>query len=88
MGLALPGAVAAARMSQQSAVLAICGDGDAMTNVQEMETAIRLGLSLTVMVWVDGGFGLIERKQQSSAGETSDLQFQPIKRASLADTFG
>lgn len=63
MGLALPGAVAAARLQTTGRVLAVCGDGDIMMNVQEMETISRLGLRLTVMVWVDGGLGLIDAHQ-------------------------
>lgn len=66
MGLALPGAVAAARLQDKGRVLAICGDGDVMMNVQEMETITRLGLRLTVMVWVDGGLGLIDEHQGDS----------------------
>ncbi len=69
MGLALPGALAAARLSDDGRVLAICGDGDIMMNVQEMETITRLGLRLTVMVWVDGGLGLIDA-HQGDAGPT------------------
>ncbi|WP_299616267.1 acetolactate synthase large subunit [uncultured Tateyamaria sp.] len=63
MGLALPGALAAARLQDKGRVLAICGDGDVMMSVQEMETITRLGLRLTVMVWVDGGLGLIDEHQ-------------------------
>ncbi len=63
MGLALPGALAAARLQEEGRVLAICGDGDVMMNVQEMETITRLGARVTVMVWVDGGLGLIDAHQ-------------------------
>ncbi|WP_415922104.1 acetolactate synthase large subunit [Tateyamaria sp. SN6-1] len=63
MGLALPGALAAARFQDKGRVLAMCGDGDIMMNVQEMETITRLGARVTVMVWVDGGLGLIDAHQ-------------------------
>lgn len=69
MGLALPGALAAARLQSEGRVLAICGDGDVMMNVQEMETITRLGLRLTVMVWVDGGLGLIDAHQGEDGPE-------------------
>jgi acetolactate synthase-1/2/3 large subunit len=71
MGLALPGAIAAARLQNAGRVLAICGDGDVMMNIQEMETAARLGLRLTVMVWEDGGYGLIEQDQEDAHPEFS-----------------
>lgn len=69
MGLALPGAIAAARLARHGRVLAICGDGDILMNVQDMETAARLSLDLTVMVWEDGGYGLIDEKQAEDDGD-------------------
>lgn len=85
MGLALPGGLAAARLQDKGRVLVICGDGDVMMNVQEMETITRLGLRLTVMVWVDGGLGLIDAHQ----GDTGpDFPFaNPVWRK-LATAFG
>jgi acetolactate synthase-1/2/3 large subunit len=44
-------------------VLAICGDGGFMMNSQELETAVRLKLNLTVLVLNDGGYGMIRWKQ-------------------------
>ncbi|WP_425038143.1 acetolactate synthase large subunit [Primorskyibacter sp. S187A] len=85
MGLALPGAIAAAQISEQGRVLAVCGDGDVMMNVQEMETASRLGLRLTVMVWVDGGYGLIDDHQGDSH---ADFKFNAPLWAKLAQSFG
>ncbi len=93
MGLALPGAVAAARLNSEGRVLAICGDGDVMMNVQDMETAARLGLDLTVMVWEDGGYGLIDEKQADDADpETTapspTFSFNNSSWAQLATAFG
>ncbi|WP_299695036.1 thiamine pyrophosphate-binding protein [uncultured Tateyamaria sp.] len=85
MGLALPGAVAAARLQDTGRVLAICGDGDVMMNVQEMETITRLGLRLTVMVWVDGGLGLIDDHQGE---EGPDFPFANPMWGQLARAFG
>ncbi|MEM8822950.1 MAG: acetolactate synthase large subunit [Pseudomonadota bacterium] len=85
MGLALPGAVAAARLRPEGRVLALCGDGDVMMNVQDMETITRLSLRLSVMVWVDGGLGLIDAHQGE---EGPRFPFgNPIWRQ-LADAFG
>ncbi|TMM50606.1 acetolactate synthase large subunit [Sulfitobacter sabulilitoris] len=87
MGMALPGAIAAARLPDAGHVLAICGDGDVLMNVQDMETARRLGLKMTVMVWVDGGYGLIEAKQQDETGHHTDLKFCNVDWSSLAKAF-
>jgi acetolactate synthase-1/2/3 large subunit len=88
MGLALPGAIAAARLQSEGRVIAVCGDGDVMMNVQEMETAHRLGLDLTVIVWVDGGYGLIEDKQEKDTGTRPDLSFGAVGWSDLARSFG
>ena len=43
MGFALPGAIAAKMVFPERRVLAICGDGGFLMNVQEMETAQTFG---------------------------------------------
>lgn len=88
MGLALPGAIAAARLRQEGRVIAVCGDGDVMMNVQELESATRLDLAVTLVVWIDGGFGLIEDKQEAETGARPDLSFAPVDWAALARAFG
>ena len=65
MGFALPAAIAAAlALRGRRKVVAICGDGGFLMNVQELETARRLGLPFVVLVWSDGGYGLIEMHQR------------------------
>jgi acetolactate synthase I/II/III large subunit len=44
-------------------VLAVCGDGGFMINSQELETAVRLGLNLVVLVLQDNAYGMIRWKQ-------------------------
>ena len=44
-------------------VLAVCGDGGFMMNSQELETAIRLGLNLGVLILQDNAYGMIRWKQ-------------------------
>ncbi len=88
MGMPLPGAIAAHLVSSDRRVLAITGDGDFMMNVQEMETATRLGADITVMVWEDGGYGLISWKQEQEFGRHSDLAFGNPDWLGLAESFG
>ena len=88
MGLALPGAIAAADLAPDGHVLAICGDGDFLMNVQDMETATRLGHPLTVMIWEDGGYGLIEAKQDDDVGTHTALGFSNPDWGELASAFG
>lgn len=69
-------------------VVALLGDGDFLMNVQEMETAARLGSRLVVVVWDDNAYGLIEWKQQETYGTHVDLSFGKTDWAALAQAFG
>ncbi|MGI9308040.1 MAG: acetolactate synthase large subunit [Gammaproteobacteria bacterium] len=88
MGFALPGSIAASLIYPERRVLAIAGDGGFMMNVQEMETATRLGCSPVVMVWEDGGYGLIEWKQDDEFHHHTDLAFGNPDWLQLASAFG
>jgi acetolactate synthase-1/2/3 large subunit len=88
MGFALPGAIGAKLVHPDRRVLAICGDGGFLMNVQEMETALRVGANIVVMVWEDKAYGLIEWKQKNSFGTHSDLSFANPDFNQLAAAFG
>ncbi len=88
MGFALPGAIAANIVQPDRRILAICGDAGFLMNVQEMETAKRLNSNITVMVWEDGGYGLISWKQQTEFGKHTDLSFGNPDWLTLATSFG
>lgn len=88
MGFALPGAIGAKLVYPDRKVLAICGDGGFLMNVQEMETARRIGTNIVVMVWEDHGFGLIEWKQDSQFGSHTDLSYDNPDFLKLAESFG
>jgi acetolactate synthase-1/2/3 large subunit len=68
--------------------VAVCGDGGFLMNVQEMETAKRLGVDLTALVWEDGGYGLISWKQDNEFGSHTDLSFGNPDWLTLAQAFG
>ncbi|MCL4386089.1 MAG: acetolactate synthase large subunit [Cyanobacteria bacterium] len=53
MGIALPGAIAAKLVYPEKNVCAVCGDGGFLMNVQELETAVRLGLNFLVVIFED-----------------------------------
>jgi acetolactate synthase-1/2/3 large subunit len=88
MGSSLPGAIAAKLVHPDRRVLAICGDGGFLMNVQEMETAVRLGTNIVVMVWVDNGYNLIEWKQKNEFGKNTDCSFGNPNFVELAHSFG
>src|SRR5690606_40413648 len=63
MGAGLPSAIAAALARPGRRVVAVCGDGGFMMNSQELETAVRLGIDLVVLVLRDDAYGTIKWKQ-------------------------
>ena len=88
MGFALPGAIAASLINPERRVLAVAGDGGFLMNVQEMETAKRLGCNFVTMVWEDGGYGLIAWKQDTEFKRHTDLSFGNPDWIRLALAFG
>jgi acetolactate synthase-1/2/3 large subunit len=88
MGFALPGSIAAGMIYPERRILAICGDGGFLMNVQEMETAKRLGVNIVVMVWEDGTHGLIALKQDLEFGRHTDVSFGNPEWMALAKAFG
>ena len=63
MGAGLPSAIMAALLHPTCRVLAVCGDGGFMMNSQELETAVRLGVNLVVLILRDNAYGMIRWKQ-------------------------
>jgi acetolactate synthase I/II/III large subunit len=53
----------AAMLYPDRRVLAVCGDGGFMMNSQEMETAVRLGLNVVILILEDSAYGMIRWKQ-------------------------
>ncbi len=96
MGMPLPGAIAAWLVIRDGLddgptdrkVFGIAGDGDFLMNVQEMETARRLNADINIMVWEDGGYGLIAWKQDNEFGKHTDLSFGNPDWMHLAEAFG
>jgi len=88
MGQALPGLIGARLACPEQRCVAVCGDGDFLMNVQEMETIARLGLDVTAVVWEDRAWGLIAWKQEAESGRHTDLSFTNPDWVGLAEAFG
>jgi acetolactate synthase-1/2/3 large subunit len=88
MGIALPGAIAAKLVRPERKVVAFSGDGGFLMNVQELETAKRLGTAIVCVVLVDGRYGVIEANQQRRFGRTGGIEFGNPDMAQLARAFG
>ena len=88
MGFALPAAIAAQLAKQDRKVVAMCGDGGFLMNVQDLETAVRLKLPIIVIVWCDSDYGLISLKQKEEFGKSAFTKFNNPDFAKLAESFG
>jgi len=88
MGISLPGAIAAKLVHPDRKVVALCGDGGFLMNSQELETAKRVGANVTVIVWRDDGYGLIDWKQRNEFGRPFGVEFGNPDFVAYAESFG
>jgi len=88
MGAGLPSAMGAKMVEPNVPVLAVCGDGGFMMNSQEMETAVRLGLDLTVLVLRDNAYGMIKWKQAGMGFPNWGLDYGNPDFVKYAESYG
>jgi acetolactate synthase I/II/III large subunit len=88
MSFALPGALGVKLARPESKVLAVVGDGAFLMNSQEIETAVREQIPLVVLIWEDGGYGLIEWKMDLELGEHHYVRFGNPDIVAYAESFG
>jgi acetolactate synthase-1/2/3 large subunit len=88
MGAGLPSAMMAAMLYPERRVLAVCGDGGFMMNSQEMETAVRLGLNLVVLILEDSAYGMIRWKQAVDKFPDWGLTFGNPDFVRYAESYG
>ncbi|MBV9490069.1 MAG: acetolactate synthase large subunit [Verrucomicrobia bacterium] len=88
MGAGLPSAMMASIQYPQRRVLAVCGDGGFMMNSQELETAVRLGLNLVVLILEDQAYGMIRWKQAVDQFPDWGLTFGNPDFVKYAEAYG
>ncbi len=88
MGFAVPGAIGAKLARPDAQVLAMTGDGAFLMNSQELETAVREGIPMTVLVLVDDEYGLITWKMELEMGRHSHTRFANPDLVAYAESFG
>ncbi len=88
MGAGLPSAMASAMVYPDRKVMAICGDGGFMMNSQEMETAVRLKLNITVLILRDDSYGMIRWKQANMGFEDFGLTYGNPDFVKYAEAYG
>ena len=88
MGAGLPSAIAAALVYPDRPVATVTGDGGFMMNSQEMETAVRLGVNLVVVVLRDDAYGMIRWKQEEMGFPDYGLSYENPDFVRYAEAYG
>jgi acetolactate synthase I/II/III large subunit len=88
MGIALPGAIGAKLACPEDPVICITGDGGALMNISELETAKRLGLSFIIIVLDNWALKLEEQMMQEKFGHSFGTDFGNPDYVQLAESFG
>jgi acetolactate synthase-1/2/3 large subunit len=88
MGAGLPAGIAAKMLYPDRPVVVVAGDGGIMMNISELETAVRLGLDLVVLILNDSGYGMIQWKQTEMKLPAFGLNFANPDFVTLAQSFG
>lgn len=87
MGIAVPGGVAA-DLAVDANVVVATGDGGFLMNAAEIETATRLGLGFTIVVFNDNDYGLISEKQVDHTGTQFGTGLTNPDFQQFAESFG
>ncbi len=86
MGAGLATGMEAARLGHPS--LVVTGDGGFLMNVGDLETAVRLGLDLTIVVLRDDRYGFIAWHQDEQDRARADVDVGNPDLVALAEAFG
>jgi acetolactate synthase-1/2/3 large subunit len=87
MGIGVPGGVAA-DLEVEANVVVATGDGGFLMNAAELETATRLDLGFTVVVFNDDDYGLIAENQRAHTGEQFGTELTNPDLVGFAESFG
>jgi len=88
MGIGLPGAIAAKLAYPDRVALTVTGDAGFLMNSQEIETALRIGVAIVVLVWNDSKYGLIKWHQDRRFGRDTQIEFNNPDLVKYAQSFG
>ncbi len=88
MGAGLPSAMAAKQLHPEQKVVSVNGDGGFLMNSQELETAVRMGLDLVVIILTDNAYGMIKWKQEGVGFDNFGLDFNNPDLVQYANSFG
>jgi acetolactate synthase I/II/III large subunit len=88
MGYGVPAAVAAKIAAPERTVVACCGDGGFLMTGHEIETAVRYGAAIIVVVFRNGMHGTIAMHQKRDVGRTAGVEIGEVDLAGYARSLG
>jgi acetolactate synthase-1/2/3 large subunit len=88
MGIGVPGAIAAKLVNPKATSLTVTGDAGFLMNSQEIETALRIGVAIVILIWTDSAYGLIKWHQMRKIGRESHIDFKNPDFVKYAESFG
>jgi len=88
MGIGLPGAIAAKLTYPERTAVTVTGDAAFMMNSQEIETALRIGTPIVIVIWNDSEYGLIRWHQERHFGRACFIDFKNPDFVKYAESFG
>jgi acetolactate synthase-1/2/3 large subunit len=88
MGYAVPAAVGAQLAAPERRVVALVGDGGFLMTGQEIETAVRTGAPILVVVFVNRLYATIALHQARRMGATAAVDIGPVDIAAYARSLG
>ncbi|MCH8145179.1 MAG: acetolactate synthase large subunit [Gemmatimonadetes bacterium] len=88
MGIGVPGAIAAKLVFPDRTALTVTGDAGFLMNSQEIETALRIGTPIVILIWNDSEYGLITWHQLRHFARPSHIDFKNPDLVKYAESFG
>ncbi len=88
MGIGVPGAIAAKLVHPDRTAVTITGDAGFLMNCQEIETALRIGTPIIILIWNDSEYGLIHWHQLRHFDRPSHIDFNNPDFVMFAKSFG
>jgi len=88
MAWTIPGTIAAKLAYPEIPILTVTGDGSFLMGHQEIITAKRYNIPLTILIWDDSGYGLIKWKMDMSLDQHSEVDFKNPDFIKLAESYG
>lgn len=88
IGQGLPMAIGAKIAHPEKPVLLVAGDGGFMVNAGEMITAVQEDTPIIILLFDDGGYGILKYYQQAAYGRKTGVDLQNPELVMMAQSMG